>query len=321
MKKVLAAVTTVMLIISLSACSGGTGKSAGSSRAASSTVSSSAAKSEAASVDTSVMVALQVNVEGLGEVCMADDGLEPKFDEEFPIQSIAHTMPKNTRKVLSARPNEGCVFVKWKKDGKLVSDEPTINVTVSEDTEYIAVFLNGLYNKLPEGRDVMKETTMEKIGGLPTYGNSYNDDTFVFAFDLNDTIYRATAKMEKSVEEELQKLDLTDTKYSEKFAKAVAPLKITKIENATEMIPSQQELDKLVGKTGKDLLDDGWFSAGYMFDTMEFNMEHGLFEYIVVFDGTVKNRENFNPEEDLKPFVVKSVKYKGPGNIANIEGQ
>ena len=100
MKKILAAVTTVMLIISLSACSGGTGKSAGSSRAASSTVSSSAAKSEAASVDTSVMVALQVNVDyvnkhNLNNVAYICDILLVINKLDMPIKVNTDNVPMN----------------------------------------------------------------------------------------------------------------------------------------------------------------------------------------------------------------------------------
>ena len=47
-------------------------------------------------------------------------------------------------------------------------------------------------------------------------------------------------------------------------------------------------------------------------------MSHGPFAYTVVFEGTVKNAEDFE-EEDIKPLVVKSVTYSGLGNATSLD--
>ena len=83
------------------------------------------------------------------------------------------------------------------------------------------------------------------------------------------------------------------------------------------MIPSQEELDKQIGKTGEDLLNDDWTCYGWNFMDMEFNMDHDLFTFVVTFDGSM---ENTDADDDvLKPLVVTSVKYAGLGDMINIE--
>ena len=65
----------------------------------------------------------------------------------------------------------------------------------------------------------------------------------------------------------------------------LGPIVIDKIENLSEQIPPQSELDKLIGKTGKELLADGWMTSGcYDLEEMVFGMDKGMFSYDVSFE-------------------------------------
>ena len=92
------------------------------------------------------------------------------------------------------------------------------------------------------------------------------------------------------------------------------------MENLSNEIIPQEELDKLVGKTGEELFNDGWTDgSGYNLEDMEFWLNKGAFEYTVVFDGKVENYDEFDTEEGVKAFTVKSVKFNGLGDATNIE--
>lgn len=85
-----------------------------------------------------------------------------------------------------------------------------------------------------------------------TFLNHYID-----AFELNGVYYRAVATLTDEQEQAIFDLDWNDPDHDAKEAEILNPIAIDSIENLTEQIPAQAELDKLVGKTGKDLLDEG----------------------------------------------------------------
>ena len=99
----------------------------------------------------------------------------------------------------------------------------------------------------------------------------------------------------------------------------VAPLEVTHIDNVTEAIPAQEELDKYVGKTGSDLLDEGWSWSYYDLEEMKVGMTHGWFSYDVVFEGKIENKEDLDIEEAIKDLKVLSVSYAGLGDLTDIE--
>ena len=147
-------------------------------------------------------------------------------------------------------------------------------------------------------------------------------DTYVYVFELNGTYYRATAALSEEISAALWDLDFSDEDYDTKYAELVKPLAIDKIEELNDQILSEDEMDALVGKTGQELLDDGWSSGyGYNLESMEFWMNYGPFNYTVVFDGEVaeEDYEDFDDEEDIKDMVVKSVAFVGLGDATDIE--
>jgi hypothetical protein len=105
--------------------------------------------------------------------------------------------------------------------------------------------------------------------------------------------------------------------YDQKRRDILAPLTIRKIENISAAIPPQEELDKLIGKTGGELLDDGWVSFSFDPTSMESYMQHGLFAYTVVFEGEVQPVNEYT-DDTIKPLTVKSVTYEGLGDASDL---
>ena len=167
--------------------------------------------------------------------------------------------------------------------------------------------------------------SFKTVGDVLALENTQNtqsaayEDTFVYVFDLDGTIYRVIAAIPEEISGKVQALDAIDPDYNDKLAELVSPLEIDRYENISSMIPSQEELDTLVGKTGQDLLDDGWINSGYNLDTMEFFMDHGMFSYTVVFDGKLEQSDDLDAEKEIRPLTIRSVVYQGLADATTLE--
>ena len=147
----------------------------------------------------------------------------------------------------------------------------------------------------------------------------FSETTYIFAFHVGDTYYRATAEMPKEVSEALWAIDY-DEDYDRKVKELISPLELVSLENLSEQIPPQEELDRLVGKTGGELFDDGWEYWYFNLVDMEAGMKHGLFSYTVTFayDGEpMENNDDFDFYKEFRDLKVSSVRFAGLGDAAN----
>ena len=144
---------------------------------------------------------------------------------------------------------------------------------------------------------------------------AYFEDFYACVIDVDGTLYRLAADLPEDVSKQIWSIDFEDEDRDEKVNELLKPLEITRKDNFSELIIPQEELDKLVGKTGQDLLDDGWYSGGYSsLEDMEFWMYKDPFMYTVVFDGTAEPTEDGDDNEMIKDLKVKSVTYYSLGN-------
>lgn len=161
--------------------------------------------------------------------------------------------------------------------------------------------------------------TMSDAFAFESINRGFNETKYVYVFEKDDIIYRAVAELPANVSETIWNLDFFDEHYDEKVLEAVAPLPIAQLDNLTERIPAQAELDALIGKTGRELMDDGWTISGWQLDDMEFTLDHGPFAYTVVMEGDYTPNENydFDEEVDFPPLKVKSITYAGIGDATS----
>ena len=143
---------------------------------------------------------------------------------------------------------------------------------------------------------------------------AYFEDFYACVIDVDGTLYRLAAELPEDVSKQIWSIDFEDEDRDEKVNELLKPLEITRKDNFSELIIPQEELDKLVGKTGQDLLDDGWYSGGYNLEDMEFWMYKDPFMYTVVFEGTAEPTEDGDDNEMIKDLKVKSVTYTSLGN-------
>ena len=149
---------------------------------------------------------------------------------------------------------------------------------------------------------------------------SASEDTFIYVFDVDGVFYRATGAIDQALSDEIFNLEYDDD-YDENLSKLVSSVKIDKVENLSDQIISQEELDKLVGKTHQDLIDAGWYTQGCDLETMEFWMGYGPFLYKVTLDGHVDEEDymTFNEDEDAKDMKILSAEFMDIGDATDID--
>lgn len=151
---------------------------------------------------------------------------------------------------------------------------------------------------------------------------AYTETEYIFVFQVGDVYYRAVADIPKDVSDEIWAIEFEDENRDQKVRDLVSPLPLTSLENLNEQILSQDELDRLIGKTGQDLFDAGWTNWYYNLEDMEAGMYYGPFSYMVKFayDGEpMENTDDFDFYEAFKDLKILSVTYDGLGDASNLE--
>lgn len=151
---------------------------------------------------------------------------------------------------------------------------------------------------------------------------SYSETYYVFVFQADGNWYRAVADLPQDVSETLWAIDFFDENRDQKIRDLISPLAVRSLENLSEQIPAQEELDGYVGKTGQILFDEGWTYWYYNLDDMEAGLYHGPFSYKALFeyDGEpMENTDDFDFYEEFKDLVILSVTCDGIGDAANID--
>ena len=174
------------------------------------------------------------------------------------------------------------------------------------------------------------DTEEDVIASLKTLGDMYAlTDTehlqssmynghFIYVFKLNDVVYRVVAEVSREIEEADYALDFSDPDYHKKEQELLKDVPITRIDNLTEGIPTQEEMDQFVGKTGQELLEDGWYIHGWYADTNEILMNKSPYLYRVIFDGLDVDQDTFE-EDDVLTYKVKSITFESIGDAGEIE--
>lgn len=155
-----------------------------------------------------------------------------------------------------------------------------------------------------------------------TYQESHSETDYVYVFQVEDTYYRVHGAMTKELYDAVSEVDFEDEDRDQKIRHLLSPMEITSVENLSELIPPQKELDKFIGKTGQELFDDGWTYWYYNLEDMEAGLYYKDFAYAVRFeyDGEpMVNSDDFDFYEEFKDLKVSSVTFDGLGDAAVLE--
>lgn len=145
---------------------------------------------------------------------------------------------------------------------------------------------------------------------------------FVYAFRVGDDYYRARTSVKPETSKAYFDISFEDDDYEKKQNDIVGPLEIEQLEHLNDQILSEDDLAALVGKTGKELVDEGWtYSGSHMLEDMTFWMDYGPFEYAVKFDGSVDEAdyEDYDDEAGTIALKVTGAEFSSMGDACNIE--
>ena len=158
--------------------------------------------------------------------------------------------------------------------------------------------------------------TLSDVFAYDVTDSSFSEYLYACVFEKDGEFYRAVAELPADVSEALWALDFFDENYDSLVRETVAPLDIMRLDNLTEMIPSQEELDTLVGRNLQELVDEGWYYWYWNMDEKELGMYYGPFSYRITFDGTPEDPENFDATQSAA-LTVRSVEYDGIGDAVS----
>lgn len=152
------------------------------------------------------------------------------------------------------------------------------------------------------------------------YQEGYSETDYVFVFTADGTYYRAKTEMPKDISDKIWAMDYSEDKDA-KVRELIAPLEVKSLENLSELIPPQEELDKNIGRTGQELFDEGWEYWSYDLDEMKAGLYYGDFSYDVAFeyDGEpLENSDDFDFYENFSGLKVKSIEFSGLGDASDL---
>ena len=176
--------------------------------------------------------------------------------------------------------------------------------------------------------EVLTEDSLKTIGDVIALDKAENqrevsNGRVVCAFKYGDMYYRVRADIPEDSEQAYFDVDIMEEGYEDKQDEILAPLEINGFENLSEQMLTQDELDALKGKTGQELVDEGWtYDGSFFLDDMQFWMSYGPFVYTVEFDGSADGRdaENYDAEAGTKGLKVKSAEFSSLGlNATSID--
>ncbi len=319
MKKRMSLVLSLLLSASMLAACGQSGSQSGSSPA-----SSAPQASETASADVSTAESINlenyrlvtVNMEGNGQVAIAEEGAALAFTDDLPIHSAGVNREIGSLVTIGAKPDEGYKILKWTKNGEVIGTEPEITFTLEDNTDFIVTFSKANPNENAKLADL--KTVGDLYANVAELGSLMMEDKMVYGFELGGGYYRAIAEMTPDIFQAVMDLDMFDENYEEKQHELLAPLAVVRIEDLNKAALTKDEMDALAGKTVSELLADGWFFNGYNFEDMEFTADHDVSSYKLILEGEAPAKEDYS-DEDLGPMTVVSVSYIGYSDLTNME--
>ncbi len=129
--------------------------------------------------------------------------------------------------------------------------------------------------------------TMADVLSLDTDGSeaSWDDQYYTYIFDYAGTQWLIRAQFSKALNEAIGKVDFMADDRREQINAILAPCEIDLVLDLSTLALPREELDQWIGRTGQEMLDDGWEYNGYTRDEkgVRVYMVYGDFQYAVTF--------------------------------------
>ena len=154
--------------------------------------------------------------------------------------------------------------------------------------------------------------------------SAWDDDYYVAMFRAGDSVIRVVAKIDKEVSDKIDEVDWMEEDVVQKLIEVAGTCELVTAEDLTDKILSQDELDQLVGKTGQDLVDDGWtFAYYYMYgwDETAAAFEKDDLAYAVTFNVTLADDATEDGGASIMGEPIVSTEFLGAADSATDPAQ
>lgn len=132
-------------------------------------------------------------------------------------------------------------------------------------------------------------------------------------FSMNDA-YKVELDMDQETFDKLFELDTFDEEGQKQYREIIESLPGCVITSMNDLLPSEDEFDKYVGKTILDLENDGYERTGYTYDDdgCIFFLEGQKYALYVTVDEviTYETIDDYS-ENDIRALTIKSVECNG----------
>lgn len=121
-------------------------------------------------------------------------------------------------------------------------------------------------------------------------GSAWSGDKYFAVLKAGDSIVRVEAEMDSKGAAAMEGIDWSADDVDGQIMDAIGHLPLGSVEDLTAELLSQDELDQLAGKTGKELVDDGFVFERYVMtggDETGASFAKGNFSYMVTFGVSV----------------------------------
>ncbi|MBR3561489.1 MAG: hypothetical protein IKN81_08190 [Oscillospiraceae bacterium] len=147
--------------------------------------------------------------------------------------------------------------------------------------------------------------TLGALAGDSIYASAFDENHYVCIFERGGSVLRAVANLTPEIYDALRA-----------HTADAATLVPAWIDNLSAAMPTPDELDALVGKSGGELLNDGWEIVGHtIYDDFDsatvFYMNHGLYAYTVRFAEPVTLEGDQREADAIWDLTVVSVTCDG----------
>lgn len=150
-------------------------------------------------------------------------------------------------------------------------------------------------------------------------GSTFDDNHYVAVYAVGDKLIRVVAKMKPGMYNTISSLDMLADDYLKKLADHAGDLELESVEDITANKLSQDELNVYIGKTGQDLINDGFkFSNYYYYGGNETGaaMDKGYLCYGVTFNVGVPDNQPEDNGAAIKDATIKAIEFMGASDSA-----
>lgn len=162
--------------------------------------------------------------------------------------------------------------------------------------------------------DVSSLKTLGDVMGIESEGQSstWNEEHYIYVTTANGAPLRAVVDLTPEIYSQIEELDFLDEEYDQKLNDIIGGLELVSLDDYSDRLPSQEEMDALVGKTAQELLDDGYIFFGLTYYGGEETVgqfDKDDFRYEITLDGTVPEDVDTYDETAIADLPVASVSF------------